>query len=256
MHTLHLGRVGLLLRHQALLYGRKTFVWLAPTLLVLLGTAYLNAGSDAGDGNGDAPFFAVWFGFLALVGGFFATCAVLRENRTADGRQSFLTLPASDTEKFLANYLWSGPIFFLGVTLAFWLVSLVANALVGALGYPGFAPFDLFSVATWWTVSAYFLLVHPLAFLGAIAFDTAVAPKTGGVLLAALAALGLIGVLTFRVVFADAFEGLFTQRGRVEFAGESPFAVDPVWGFGHLAEALFALLLLTAAYFRFHEKEV
>ena len=253
MHTLHLGRVGLLLRHQALLYGRKTFVWLAPALLVLLVTMFPSAKSgDAGDGN----FFAAWYGFLLLLGGFFATCNVLRENKTADGRQSFLTLPASDTEKFAANYLWSGPIFFVGVTVAFWLASLVANALVGSMGYPGYEPFDLFSTSTWWVVSAYFLLVHPLAFLGAIAFDTAVAPKTGGVLLATLVALGLIASLTFRIVFAEAFDGFANMTQPVEFAGENPFAVDPVWGFGHVPEALFALLLLTAAYFRFHEKEV
>ena len=36
MHTLSLPRVGLLLRHQALLYGRKTFVWLAPAPLAAL----------------------------------------------------------------------------------------------------------------------------------------------------------------------------------------------------------------------------
>ena len=254
MHTLHLGRVGLLLRHQALLYGRKTFIWLAPALLVLVGTAYLNAGSDAGGGN-DTPFFAVWFGFLILLGGYFVTCSVLQEHRTADGRQSSLTLPASDSEKWLASYLWSGPIFFLAVTAAFYLVSVLVNALIGALGYAPFASFDLFSASAWWTVSAYFLLVHPIAFLGAITFDTAVAPKTGGVLFAALFALGLIAALTFRVVFAEFFEGFFSAS-KVEFAGGNPFAVDPVWGFGHVPEPLFALLLLTAAYFRFHEKEV
>ena len=257
MHALNLSRVGLLLRHNFLLHGRKTFQWLAPSLLVLLGTAYLSAGSDADGGAGqDAPFFSVWFAFLVLLGGFFVTCACLPEHRSADGRQSSLTLPASDTEKWLANYLWTGPIFFVAVAAVFALVTLLANALVGAFGMAPFVPFDLFSTSTWWTVSAYFLLVHPIAFLGAITFDTAVAPKVGGVLFATVVAFGLLAVVAFRIVFAEYFDGVFTPGDSIEFAGDNPFSVDPVWGFGHVAEALFALLLLTAAYFRFHEKEV
>lgn len=256
MHTLNLSRVGLLLRHRLLLNGRSSFIWLAPALLVLIATAYLSSGGD-GDEVGDPPFFAIWYGFLLLLGGFFATCATLKAHATADGRQASLTLPASDTEKYVAAYLWSGPVFFVGVTLAFWIATLIANGLVGALGLPGFTAFNPFASSTWWVVSAFFLIVHPVAFLGAIAFDTKVAPKTGGVSAAVVFALALIATLAFRIVFADAFDGVFTPGSNsVQFRGENPFAVDPIWGFGHVAEVLFALLLLTAAYFRFHEKEV
>ena len=254
MHTLKLARVGLLLRHQALLYARKTFIWLAPAALVLLLTAYTSRGADV-SGSG-APFFAVWYGLLVGLGGFFVACQSLRENRTADGRQSFLTLPASDAEKWLAIYLWSGPIFLVVLTAGYWVVTLIVNALLGAFGLAGFAPFTPFGEDAWWAVSFYLLIVHPVGLLGAITFDTWVEPKTTGVLLAAMAGLGLVAAVAFRVVFHEAFDGLFAMRGPVEFADGNPFAIDPVWGFGHVAETLFALVLLAAAYFRFHEKEV
>ena len=253
MHTLNLSRVYLLLQRQALVRGRGALLGLGLPMLALLATAFLGGGNEGADGQ---SFFPVWYGFLLLLGGYFVACKVLREHATADGRQSSLTLPASDTEKWLAAYLWSGPMTLAAVTVVFWLASLLVNGLVAAAGLTPYPPFDVFSESTWWVASAYLLLVHPIALLGAIAFDTKVAAKTGAVFTAVAAALGLLAVLTFRIVFAEYFEGFFTPGGNIEFAGESPFAIDPVWGLGRLPEVVFALLLLSAAYFRFHEKEV
>ena len=253
MHALNPQRVWLLLQRQALLRGRGNLVGLGLPLLVLIATAFFNSSDGPGEGS---PFFAVWYGFFLLLGGYFAVCKVLKEHATADGRQSSLTLPASDTEKWLAAYLWSGPITLVAVTVIFWLATLLANGLVTAAGYPPHTPFNPFAESTWWVVSAYLLLIQPVAFLGAIAFDTKVAAKTAAAISIVVVALGLIASLTFRIVFHEAFDGFASMTRPVEFADGNPFAVDPVWGLGHVPEVLFALLLLTAAYFRFHEKEV
>lgn len=249
MHALHLSRLAHLIRRYAMLHGGAFLLSVGVAALLLLLAAFIHGGGDTG---GDGPFFLVTYGLAIIVGGFLYAGGALSEFRTADGRQSFLTLPASDTEKWLSVWLLTGPAFVCVVTLAFWLWSLLINVLFAASAWPGFIPFDVFAEPTGEIVLAYLLLVHPLALLGAVWFDRR--PRMGviGVVTAALFGCALVAAITFRIVYREYFTGLFSVEGPLHSEGPQTITA----GLDDLGTAIACLGLLAASYFKFQEKQV
>ncbi len=253
MSSLNPTRVWQVLRLQSLLHGRRILMYFGPVLAILFISAV--SGGDEVEAGEVRNLFASIYGPILIIAGFIWAASSLPENATPDGRQSFLTLPASDSEKWLGVYLFSGPAFYLVFTIGYFLLSTVVSLIVGSTGMQAPALFNPFGSQID-PVLTYFLVVQPIGFLAAIIFNKTAAAKTIGVLIAASFALGLIGVLIFRIVFHEYFTGVFTLDGNsLDFQGENPFA-SSLTDYGWWIAALTGVYLLTVAYFRFHEKEV
>ncbi len=234
-----------------MLYGQKLWAYPGP----LLGIMFIVwSMSDKSYTEGSASnFLNSLYIVVLIVLGFYMSAHVLSEHKTADGRQSSLTVPASDAEKFIASWFYSGPLFMLVYTVAFFFLSWVMTGILGIFGIGGFPAFNPFEEVVFKNITFFFLVIQPAGLLAAIAFDRAVIPKAFGTLLAVALSLGALGILTFRIVYRDAFEGFFTQVGKLNVDGanfsvntDSPFVLLLVLG----------LMLLAATYFKFQEKSV
>lgn len=255
MDTLNLTRVGLLLRRRVLLSAKASLSLFVPMLAILVISA-ISSNDDLGNVPGeDGSFFDIWYGIFLLGGGFLLTASLLTENKDPNGREAYLTLPASNTEKWLAAYLLSGPLFVVVFSLTYALFTVVVNWVWGATVGQGFLPFDLFASIPATLVKTYLLIVHPVAFVGAIAYNRAAPVKTLGVGFAALVALGLFAALCVRIVYREAFTGFWTQTGQLSIEG-NPLTLtlgeDGHWW----VTALFALGLYAASFFKWREKQV
>ena len=250
--TINLSRVWRLVRLQVLLHGKSVL----PYFGIALGVLYLNASTHGEDSYENNSFFQIWYAVFILLGGFIYAASCLPENKTAEGRQTWLTLPASDSEKWLASYVYTGPLFFLVGTIIYWLLSLILRATAGIFHInPGtFNPFTTW-VTEWEIVASYFLLVQPLGLLAAIVFNKGAWIQMPGVIIAYIAAIAGLVALTFRLVFYDMFTGFWTPIDGVNLQLREPDILDKD---EHqlLLTVVFGLFLLTVSYFRFQEKEV
>ena len=251
MQTISIHRIGLLLRRNVLLYGRKFLAYPGP----LLGLMFIVwAMSDKSSSGGvESNFLNTLYIIVMMIIGFYQAAHMLSEHKTADGRQSSLTVPASDGEKFVSSWLYSGPVFLIAYTVVFFLLSWIMTGILGIFGFGGFPAFNPFEEGVLKNIKMFFLVIQPAGLLAAIAFDRAVIPKAFGSLLAVVLGLGALGIFTFRIVYREAFEGFFTQVGKIQADGDmlsvttdSPFILLFVLG----------LLLLVATYFKFQEKSV
>ena len=247
MSTIDPRRVWAVLRMQVLLHGRSLLAYFGPTLAVLFISAISERGAQSTILHDLYPFFLLFGGFV-----FAASC--LPENKSPDGRQAFLTLPASDAEKWLASYLYAGPFFFVAGTLGYWVLTLIVQGTFAAfsLGQP--EPFNpLARLGDPELVVSYWFGVVPLGLLAAILFDKGSWIKMIGSVIVGALAVAALAALTFRVVFREYFTGFWRLSGEsdMHFGGSSLLDEH-----GLLLTALTGLFLLAVSYFRFQEKEV
>jgi len=233
-----------------LLRGRNWLIYLGPLLAILF-----IAWSTSHDSNSNPSYFNSVYAFLLIAAGFFQATTTLAENKTADGRQSSLTLPASDTEKFIAAWLYSGPIFLLLYTAAFLVLTWVVIGILGLFGIGGVVPFDLTQASVWQMIKTFFLVAQPMGLLAAIAFNRLAAGKMFGYVMGVVGILAAITVLTVRIVYRHAFTGFFTPNGVDNInIGNPNIAMSsdsPIW-----LLIAFGLTILAATYFKFQEKSV
>ncbi len=246
---LNLNRVGLLLRRMAILHSPKQLRSAGLWFLLLIAASFLGNVDEA-----EGQFFATWYAVLLYIIGATLTVNSLPELRDADGRQAFLTLPTSDAEKWLATWVYTGPVLVVAFSLIYSVFCLIFNAVLSIWG-GSFESFALFgSASAWETIRTYLVFLHPALILGAIVFNRSPAQKTAGTVVIVFLALAAILVLAIRIIHYDQFEGFFTPIGNFNFTlfndTEPPTAI--AWTIG----ALFSLALLAASYFKFQEKEV
>ena len=253
MHTLNFQRVGLLLRHRVLLHAASLYRVVLPlVILFLLSLIPLATDDNPGQVTG---FLEGWLPAFVLLAGYFITSNAIPEMSSADGRQSYLTLPASNTEKWVTTYLFTGPILFVCLLLFFWVLSLAAVAILDATGLVQVESLQFERGMLSHIAKTYFLVMHPVALLGAMLFDRFAFAKTAAVNLGVVLGLAAVTALAVRVVFYENFTGFFTS---IDGAGPNINIGPEQFGPNQLLIllGLFALLLLSASYFRLHEKEV
>lgn len=209
--------------------------------------------NDTSGGGTDKNFFNAVYIVVLLALGFYQAANTLSEHKTADGRQSSLTVPASDTEKFIASWVYSGPLFLIIYTLAFFILSWVMTGIVGIFGIGGFPAFNPFEGEVFKNIRFFFLVAQPLGLLAAIAFDRYPAAKIFGSLMVVALGLAALAALTIRIVYREAFEGVFTPVGNINM-GEPQFAMNSDSPLVLLL--VFGLTMLAATYFKFQEKSV
>jgi len=250
MQPISIQRIWLLVQRMFLLRGRSWLVYLGPLLAILF-----LAWSTSHDSNSNPSYFNSVYTILLVVAGFFQATITLSENKTADGRQSSLTLPASDTEKFIGAWLYSGPIFLVLFTIAFLILTWVVTGVLGIFGIGEVVPFDLSQGEIWKAIKTFFFIAQPLGLLAAIAFNRFAAGKLFGYVMGIVGILAALTVLTVRIVYRHAFTGFFTPNGvdninignpEMALSSDSPL----------LLLLAFGLTILAATYFKFQEKSV
>ena len=251
MSSIDLTRVGRIIYLKAVQFERSA-LWSIPIVgTVLFVNLYLSGG---GYDSSDASTYEIWYASALVLGLYWVAAGTLNELSTPDGRQAFLTLPASDTEKWLGVYIYSGPVILTVFTLAFWFLTVVVGLLLSLAGVTPPEAFNPFGAEVGEAILGYILIVQPLGFLSAIWFNKAGGIKVLGILTGVAIALALVAVITFRVVFHEYFTGL-ARFADVEFSGDDPLSIN-LASYGWWLAALTGSFLLTVAYFKFHEKEV
>jgi hypothetical protein len=190
----------------------------------------------------DEDFHTGGYLFAMFLGGLWFSAGIWSDVNTTQQRQFFLTLPASDLEKYISKWLITGPLFLLAFTFIYWLFSMLVNVI--ALGYPGVAywQLDMMGNEVITKLVPYYLLSQPMFLAGGIWFGRFAFIKT------ALVALALELLLI----------GFVAWLGGVLFAGmgdmleqEVNVQIDKLdqLGLGFLNTLSWLFTLLTAIFF-------
>lgn len=151
----------------------------------------------------------------------------------------YLSVPASMTEKWLANFISSFLLLPLLVLAACYLANIVAYLLLDIVG-----TVTILRTPAWWDALKVYWSLHPLLFFGAIYFRTGVLFKTFG----SLAVLAISSALVFFGAVIIASPELAHLDGEIHVAdGHSPL---PLSVLAFLESDVFHFLL-TLAYFGF-----
>ena len=243
----------------------------AGTLIVV--SALTVMGISRGGGGGASAFHVSFYIQLLFIGGFISTSFAFREVRQNGAGIFYVTLPASQFEKFASKLLVTSVGYALG-SLVFYTATAAAsegiNHLIFAAGNGFFNPFGL----TVLRAVGIYLLAQSIFLLGSIWFKKLAFVRT--VLWLSLFAFAavLVAAVAARIILADHFVMSAAQAGSAKVGGltlnwSKDFLMST---FGHgssgypgilvfktLAQVLLAALAPVcwlATYFRLRETEV
>jgi hypothetical protein len=166
-------------------------------------------------------FHLVFYPLLLLIGGHINTSLAFKELHDKQRSYMYLTLPASQAEKYVTKLLITTVGYTLATLVVYFLFSLAAagiGQLVFGMAHPIFDPFHPMI----WEAIGLFIATHAVTFFGAIYFrkmhliNTLLWASIIGI------ALGILGMLLTRVVFGDLFGGAFrfgVDAGNLNLAG-------------------------------------
>ena len=249
-------RIGYLIRKD-FWESRKTIGIIALAVLGFCTLIYMSF--DIGD---EETPNQVSYILLLFIGGFIFTSIIFREFYTKPRGQFYLNLPASNFEKLASKWLITAIIYPIGVTLFYWLFTLIANPIYTYLN--GTAHVSFYSD---WTnglsdLPYYYIMTQALFFLGAITFTKYNFFKTGFSVFALGLFLVSVFAFLFRFVMWGYFEGMQFRPERngvqLEPSGSFHFFLDAeniVYLPSILAISL-AAFLLVVSYFKLKEREI
>ena len=125
--------------------------------------------------------------------------------------ESYLLLPASALEKVLVKLLFSSLVLPLGILVLMSLTSVIAEGVSGLLFGTGFTPLNPLE-GILYKAWGYLVIVQSLFFLGSAWFRKAHFIKTILALAIGGIALGFIGGIFFRIVFASYFDTFWAMN--------------------------------------------
>ena len=169
----------------------------------------------------------------------------------------YLSIPASQLEKFLSRWIISLPVYVVLGLLTYLIADGISGILAGMSGIE-WEHFQLFSKETWETLRV-FILLHSLFMLGALFFKKYAPVTTPLSLLGIAVGFGFLTILIFRIVFWEFFEGWELRpppatrpgEGLDNFARETGPILLKWIGFGALP-----VFFWITAYLKLTEKEV
>jgi hypothetical protein len=244
---------GLFIKHTVEHY--RTYLMSASVLagVFLLGGSFIFYMIP---GPVDAGFQMAIFGVLILIAGPLFTSTIFTD--LGDKRRAIpiLTLPASPLEKFMVSWIYSYVIFFVVYTGVFYLVLFI---LMNLKPWPGHQ-IEILSLFQdkFVLVMILFSLLHAVTLYGAIRFEKLHFIKIGFSFFIFYALLILVNSLFVRFIVdrpikpVTPFAFLNFQDG-VNFYSVGLNAQQSAWAF--IVVPIISLLIWTAAYFRFKEKQ-
>lgn len=205
-------------------------------------------------------FHEIYFPLILLAGGFIFTSIIFKDLDDSNKALLYLTLPASNFEKFLSKWLLCVICFPIIALTGYWLFSLIAAGLSQSLFDFGTPSFNPFGAEEWFFVKLYVVL-QSIFFIGAIVFRKYVAVKTIGSLFIIEIIFAALIFLLFRILFASEFQGLFNIQDGGALGEPSQGFIDfmkgPAWTTAqYLFWLVMPLLFWTVTFFKLKEKEL
>lgn len=197
-NPLSLTRIVNLMKHD-LIVRKKNILITAVTIILLLALVPGHITST------NSAYFNVLF-----IGGFVITAMSFKELCDQKSAAFYLTLPASNIERFVSKWFMTSIGYALGLLVvycAFGLLSLLINQVVFG---QTFYMFNLLSPALWAGISKYIIL-QSVVLLGAITFKKNVLVKTALVVSALSILFGLASVLFVYIFCPNCLIGGFAQ---------------------------------------------
>lgn len=205
-------RFGYLLRRDFNQSGKSFLILM--TIMFAVWTLNLT-GSRNGDNNFHATMFSQWL----LIGGFIISSLAFYEFIKPTERQFYLQLPASNLEKFTSRWLLTGLGYTIGLVAYYWVFSLFASWIGIAFYDHQFDAFTPFRGNNLIAIKSY-LAAQTIFLAGAATFKRFAFFKTlfGAIILVAI--IAFFSLTSFRIIFADLFEGLFHLRPEMMIDGK------------------------------------
>ncbi len=199
---------------------RRDFNQSGKSFLVLMTIMFVVWTINAFGSNDDRDVFhtSQFLPWLFL-GGFIVTSLAFYEFIKPTERQFYLQLPASNLEKFISRWLLTSIVYTIGLIIYYWLFSLFANWLGATFFDHKFAAFTPFHGNNIIGIKVY-LAAQTIFLAGAAAFKRFAFFKTLFAAIIIAAIVGLIGLTSFRIIFADLFEGLYRLRPEMMIDGK------------------------------------
>jgi hypothetical protein len=204
-------------------------------------------------------FHRVWYGLVLLAGGYLFTSTSLSELNTEHSRMGYLSLPASTFEKFASKFLITNIGYIAFATSAYWLFSIISNALCGVFfdfQFEAFNPFDRF----YGLFMLIYFMTQSIFLLGAATFNRFTIFKTFLSMVVVNLVLASIIYLFIRIIFYDVFDGMFAVRDNVLYRPNENFieffkhSLPNILQF--ISYFIIVPMILAAGYFKLKEREV
>jgi len=206
--------------------------------------------------NPERDFYEEFFPAAMLIAGFIFASMSFNELHSKDQRHVYLSLPASNLEKFLSKLFLSTVGFALALSLIFWIFSVVFSPLVANTLGTQLDAFNPLAENPWLAIRL-FVVLQSIFLLGSVYFNHYAFVKTNGALLLLAIILVIIFYLLARTILATYFEGwTFRPHNVVPSTVMENFMEDSGT---RIAKNLFwfvlAPFLWVVAYFKLKERE-
>lgn len=191
--------------------------------------------------------------FSLFLGGLWFSSGIWSDVNTTQQRQYFLTLPASDLEKYLSKWFLTGPVFMVVFTFVYWVFSFLVNAF--AAGYPGieYWPMTFFDNVFIRQLAPYYLLVQPLFLAGGIWFGRFAFIKT--TLIAIILEILFIAFVSWlgAILFADLGE-VVEQEINIQINNLDQVGLGILNTMNWLLSLISAIFFIVLGYIRLKER--
>lgn len=247
-----------LLKLEATTKNKRALMVLAAVLGAMLLYQFLLIKNQDHDAYG---WINESFGAMLMITGFIYTSYSFFELSESSTSMTYLTLPASNFEKFASKWLFS--------TLGFYLVFLIGYSIFAFIGINAVSAMTNFKTESYapfaetnWLLTKLYFVLSSIFLLGAITFKNYHAPKTVLSLVAFNIFLGVMTYLIVRVVFFEYFEGWEPVRNVVNTEirpnqNMEAFVTGPLKTIGKLLLWVgLPLFFWTVSFFKLKEKEL
>ena len=210
--------------------------------------------------TGEPAVSLVFYPLILFIGGYLITSLSFNDLHHPQRSYVFLTLPASNLEKFLSKLVLTTVGYVLGTLILYFLFSVLmstVNLIIFQESHPLFNPFDR---VIWITIGVY-LITQSIFMVGAVYFRKHAFIKINLFLFIVQIALALFAVILVKLVFIGYFEGWQFNFDDIKLPS---IAVEQrlenfFWGFVQFMKFLFywvlAPVLWLVSYFRLKETE-
>ena len=236
-----------LIKRDAIIYRRPILIAMACIPVIAIMIFYIQELTE--ESAFSHPFFLSWYNIFLFVGGIAFTSMVMWEFRTVAGRTQYLTLPASNLEKWLSRFLYTLVVYPLYIFILFYII-----------GSFGDVYGDKTSLGIFMFVSLkLYLVLHAFMYLAAIWFNNYSAPKVFFYGLAVFFICVIIISIFFRLIFFDAFDGFLMINQDIKIEPNEAFQSKVENVYMPILQSLFwwglPIFLWFVSYFKMKEKE-
>lgn len=191
------------------IYYKKGLLYTIATIIVTYALIlYIDFASD-NRASRHSEFWLTWFGLYLILIGSALTSVIFWEFKTGAGRSQYLSLPASNIEKYISRWFYSlvGYTVLISIIFALFYFLVPISRPTNGWGQEG-------KQVVKYLILGY-VVAHSVMMMYAIWFNKYSAPK--GILVSNLLSIGFFAFcfIVFRIVFNELFSGFFRPQHNV-----------------------------------------